>query len=352
MKTSLRALKIGGIIMLVTVTVGVAGYKIAGWPFIDAIFMVIITIFGVGYGEVHEESPGLRVFTMGVILSGCTSLIYLIGGFIQFLTEGEIQRVLGKRRMNAEIEKLTDHVIICGVGRIGRMLAEELSQAKHAFVIIESEPGRVEEAEQNGWLVCVGDATEESALEKAGVARARVLATVLPNDAANVFITLSARNLNPQVEIIARGETLSTEGKLVQAGANRVVLPAHIGAERIAHQILHPSADSLLTDKETMKELDAQLGELGIQFAEMQIPENSTLIGSNLSEVETQSKAQFLVVALDRANRERVLHPKPDMVIQAEDRLVFICHDDAVVDFTRNRQMRQRIQYRGASAED
>ncbi len=112
--------------MLATVIVGISGYLLAGWTFVDALFMVVITIFGVGYGEVHDESPGLRLFTIGIILAGCTSLIYLIGGFIQFLTEGEIQRVLGIRRMNAEIDKLKNHIIICGYGRIGRILATDL----------------------------------------------------------------------------------------------------------------------------------------------------------------------------------------------------------------------------------
>lgn len=335
--------------MVATVAVGVAGYMAAGWSVIDSVFMVVITIFGVGYGEVHEESSSLRVFTMGIILAGCTSLIYLIGGFIQFLTEGEIHRALGKRRMNAEIEKLENHVIICGLGRIGRMLAEELTKAGHHFVVVEADPSRVEEADTQGYLVIEGDATEEKFLERAGVGKARVLATVLPNDAANVFITLSARNLNSAIEIIARGESPSTEAKLIQAGATKVVLPAHIGAERIAHQILHPSTEDLLTDSSTMKGLDAHLGEMGIHFAEMEVPSGSALIGSNLSEVETQSKAQFLVVAIHRCNGERLMHPKPDTVLEANDRLIFVCHSDAVVDFIKNRQMRQKMQYRGAT---
>ena len=346
MKNSARALLIGFAIMAVTVVVGVLGYLAAGWSFIDAIFMVVITIFGVGYGEVREESPELRVFTMGIILAGCTSLVYLIGGFIQFLTEGEIQRLLGKRRMKTEIDKLNDHVIICGFGRIGRMLAEDLAKAERPFVVIESDAGKVEEA---NCLICEGDATDETTLQRAGIERAAVLATVLPNDAANVFITLSARSLNTDVEIIARGEEPSTEPKLMRAGASRVVLPAHIGAERIAHQILHPSAETLLNDNAAMKELDARLGEFGIQVAEMDVPPDSALVGANLSEVETHSRAQFLVVAIHRADGTQSLHPEPGEIVRAGDRLIFVCHKDAVVEFTKNRQMKKGIQYRGAS---
>jgi voltage-gated potassium channel len=348
MKNSVKALLIGSVIMLVTTVIGICGYLIAGWSLVDAVFMVVITIFGVGYGEVNAEGPELRIFTMGVILAGCTSLVYLMGGFVQFLTEGEIQRALGKRRMNAEIDRLKDHVIICGLGRIGRMLADELARAKRDFVVAEASPSKIQEADQAGFLVCEGDATEESVLLRAGVERARVLATVLPNDAANVFITLSARNLNPDLEIIARGEAISTEAKLKQAGASRVVLPAHIGAERIAHQILHPSVDELLRDRSALGELGAQLGELGIQIAEMQVPPGSALIRSNLAEVETQSEAQFLVVAIYRTDGSRILHPKPDTVIEANDRMIFVCHNDAVVEFAKNSRMRRQMNYRGS----
>lgn len=312
MKNSARSLLIGSLIMTITAAIGVGGYMAAGWSFVDAIFMVVITVFGVGYGEVHDESPGMRVFTIAIILLGCTSLIYLIGGFIQLFTEGELQRVLGKRRMNQEIEKLSQHVIICGLGRIGRLLAADLAKAGVPFVVIETDKDRVAEADAQKYLVLEGDSTDEVILQRAGVTRARLLATVVPNDAANVFITLSARNLNPTLEIIARGEMPSTEAKLFQAGATRVVLPAQIGAERIARQILHPSTEDLLENSDALKNLDGQLRGLGIHIEELEVPEESELIGSNLSKVETESKAPFLVVAINRADGQKLVHGHGD----------------------------------------
>ncbi len=215
-------------------------------------------------------------------------------------------------------------------------------------MIVEADEARAAEADAKKYLVCKGDGTEESTIYRVGVERARVLATVLPNDASNVFITLTARNLNPKLDIIARGETPSTEGKLFQAGATRVILPAHIGAERIAHQILHPSTENLLANNAALKNLDSQLGSLGIHIEEIEIPEESNLIGSNLSEVETRSGAQFLVVAIHRADGQDIVHPRPDTVIKAGDKLIFVCHSDAVVDFTRAKQMRRNVIYRGA----
>lgn len=336
MKNSGKSLLIGTGIMGITVLIGIFGYTLAGWSLIDAVFMVVITIFGVGYGEVHPAGTELRIFTMLIILAGCTSLIYLVGGFIQFLTEGEIQRMLGKRRMTQEIQKLNHHVIICGLGRIGRSLGEKLTQAGRPFLIIESNPVRVQEAEEQNWLVLQGDATEEGVLEEAGTTRAKVLATVLPNDATNVFITLSARNLNPNLEIIARGEIPSTEPKLFQAGASRVVLPAHIGAERIAGLVLHPSTDDLLANNDALKDLDEQLGGLGIHIQEMVIDDHSQLSGKTLAQLESLSNIQLLVVAIHREDGRDIVHPQPDVVLQPNDHLIYICHTGADADLLKH----------------
>lgn len=320
--------------MLMTTLVGISGYLIAGWTLIDAIFMVVITIFGVGYGEVQEEGPRLRVFTMGIILAGCTSLIYLIGGFIQFLTEGEIQKLMGTRRMNAEIEKLRSHAIICGFGRIGRVIADDLTRAGTPFVVIDNNHELAESDDTNEMLLCFGNATEDETLLKAGIEHASVLATVLPSDASNVFITLSARNLNASLKIIARGESPRTEAKLFQAGADRVVMPAQIGAERIAHQILHPHREALLESAEGLKVLDSQLGDLGIHIRDFDIPEDSSLVGTNLGKVESSTKDPFLVVAVHRAEGKEIVHPKPDTVIQSGDRLLLISHNQADLELT------------------
>jgi voltage-gated potassium channel Kch len=221
----------------VVMVVGVIGYLMAGWDLSDSIYMVVISIFTVGYGEVRPiQEEGLRGLTMGVIVLGCFSVIFVSGAFVQVLLEGQIRRVLGEKRMNAELKKLNKHAIICGYGRIGRMVAADLKAGQRPFIIVDKDPKRLESARESGYLTLEGEATEETVLLEAGVTRA----AVLPSDASNVFITLSARELNPDLTIIARGEDPSTERKLLQAGANRVVLPAHIGAERITHLILFP----------------------------------------------------------------------------------------------------------------
>ncbi|MEZ6046738.1 MAG: NAD-binding protein [Planctomycetaceae bacterium] len=212
MQSSLRKILIGTIFFVITNIIAIFGYWFAGWDMLEAIYMVIITIYGVGYGEVRPiETDAMKIFTMGVIITGCTSAIYVLGGFVQLIAEGELKRVLGVRRMTMGIEKLTNHVIVCGYGRVGRILARELRESNQEFVVIDTNQERLREAENSGLFVIIGDATEEKILEMAGVTKARVVASVLPDDAANVFITLTVRELNPEVEIIARGESPSTE---------------------------------------------------------------------------------------------------------------------------------------------
>ncbi|WP_186776450.1 potassium channel family protein [Rubripirellula reticaptiva] len=220
----------GGTFLLST-----AGYVIAGWSWVDAIYMVTITFFGVGYGEVHSiNTVWMKWFTMGVICAGCSSLIYVIGGIVQMLTEGEIEEIMGIRQRSREIDSLCDHTIVCGYGRVGQMLAAELRNQGQSLVILDCDPDRVDRAISDGFLAMEGNAVEDETLHEAGIFRAATLATVLPDDAANVFITLTARDLCETICIIARAECPTTERKLIRGGATHVVMPAAIGAIRIA----------------------------------------------------------------------------------------------------------------------
>ncbi|HEY0464837.1 MAG TPA: potassium channel family protein, partial [Polyangiaceae bacterium] len=260
-------LTVGVALIAIVICLGTAGYASAGWTISDAIYMVVITIFTVGYGEVRPiDTPWLHFLTVSLIVLGCTGMIFVTGALVQFLTASELQRLLGTKRMKNEIEQLKGHVIVCGFGRIGNMLARELKDGKISFLIVERAEARIAEARGLGYLALQGEATDEGVLREAGVTRARILATVLPDDAANVFITLSARSLNKALHIIARGEVPTTEGKLLQAGADEVVLPTHIGAERIAELILFPKTAALIRDDEHMRGLERSLHSLGLDL--------------------------------------------------------------------------------------
>ena len=230
-----HTLRTGLSVFVTTCIVGTVVYAYAGWGWLDAFYMVTITIFGVGYGEVRPVEPAwLKVFTTLFIFVGCSSLIYVVGGIVQLLAEGELQRIMGNRSRTKEIDQLSEHTIICGYGRVGRMLALDLAEQGQALVVMDSSPERVDDAVRDGHLAVEGDATDDHMLIRAGILQARTLATVLPNDAINVFITLSARDLSDTIQIIARAESATTERKLIRSGANDVVIPAAISANRIA----------------------------------------------------------------------------------------------------------------------
>ena len=179
-----------------------AAYMRAGWSFADAFYMVMLTLYTVGYGEVRPiDTAYLHGVTLATMILGCTGMILLTGVLVQVFTELQLRELFGVDRAQGQIDKLDNHVIVCGFGRIGQMLAKDLSSGGARFVILERSPGKIGDIRGMGYLAMAGDGTDEAALLAAGIERARVLATVLPDDAANVFITLSARNLNPKLEI-------------------------------------------------------------------------------------------------------------------------------------------------------
>jgi voltage-gated potassium channel len=350
MTHSLRRILIGGVIFAIICLTAVTGYMIAGWSFLDAVYMVIITVFGVGYGETQPlASSGLKVFTMGVIVAGCSSGIYVVGGFVHMLAEGEIIRALGTRRMSKGIEKLNGHALICGYGRVGQMLAHDLLVAEKLFVVVDNSESRIGEAQAAGYLAVLGSASEERTLLAAGIERARVLATVLPDDSANVFITLTARELNPTIEIIARAESPSTEKKLLRSGASRVVMPALIGATKIAHMIISPSADELLRETVTNLRLNEDLKQIGLEMIEIALQADSQLVGRTVADIEVSGRGGLVVVALKKADGTLLRNPRSDTPLGAKDIFVILGHSEALPQITRRVNARVAMTYRGAS---
>lgn len=317
---------VNGLAFIVVVMVlGTFGYMQAGWSGSDAFYMVIITIFSVGYGEVHPiDTPALHALTTSLIVLGCTGMIFMTGALVQFFTLSEIQQFFGFKRMKNEIEHLRDHVIVCGFGRIGNMLARDLRAGKAQFVIIERGEARVHEVRALGYLCIQGEATDEAVLVAAGIGRARVLATVLPDDAANVFITLSARSLSKTLHIIARGELPSTEGKLLHAGANEVVLPTHIGAERIAEMILYPDTVQLIRNSEPMRGFERGLHSLGLGLEVVSAAEGSAFAGLSIEAIESQVNGAFLIVAINRKDGSTVMRPPSSTRIAPGDGVIVI----------------------------
>ncbi len=314
--------------VLVVTALATAAYMHAGWTFGAAIYMVLLTIYTVGYGEVHPvNTPYLHGVTIATMIFGCTGMILVSAALVQTLTVYQIQQILGVTRLKSEIDKLKRHVIVCGFGRIGVMLAKELAAARTPFLIVERSDKRYAEARELGYLALQGDATDETVLVAAGVDRASTLATVLPDDAANVFITLSGRSLNKALHIIARGETPSTENKLLQAGANKVVMPTHIGAERIAEMILFPETARVIRGSERMREFEKVLVDLGLGMEVVVAREDSQACGLTIAELERRAAGAFFIVQVNPQGGEPDARPDPGRVIAAGDGLVVVGRD-------------------------
>lgn len=304
------------------------GYIVLGWEPLKAFYMVIITVFAVGYGEVLPvKSVAAHVWTILVILSGWSAVVFTLGGVIKSVTEGELQRARETARKQRIMEKLRNHVIICGYGRMGQTLAAENGVS---FVVIDRDEERVAQVEADGYISMRGDATDEHVLERVGIERASTLATVLPQDALNVFITLTARNLSPSVRIIARGEQVSTEKKLIHAGANEVILPATIGALRIAHSIVEPTVAGLM--REIGGNLD--LRGLGVEIDELQLHRRAHLIGKTVGEIHRLSEGAVMVIAVRRG----------DNILRADLENIALQQGDALIAISRTQDLPAIIQ--------
>src|ERR1700761_6745890 len=233
----------------------------------------------------------------------------LTPALIQVFTYSFFQQILGENRVKTDINKLKGHVIVCGFGRIGVMLAKDLAAGGTDFVILDRHENRLEQAKALGYLCWQGEATDETSLTAVGIRRAATLATVLPDDAANVFITLSARSLNPNLKIIARGEVPSTEIKLIQAGADKVVLPTHIGAERIAQMILFPETARFIRGSGEMRDFEKVLHNLGLDLEVVVAAERSAADGVTIGELESRAKGAFFVVQINHRSGEVITRP-------------------------------------------
>ncbi|MEM9644771.1 MAG: potassium channel protein [Planctomycetota bacterium] len=341
----------GGLLFLLVCVVAVAGYVAAGWKLDDAIYMVVITIFGVGYGEVKPiESTGLRALTMTVIIAGYGAVIYTVGGFMQMVVDGELKRVMGARRMTKGIEGLQGHTIVCGMGRLGTILARQLHESEKPFVVIDADLERLQDGEQRGYLVLHGDATEEEILDQAGISRASTVAAVMSLDATNVFVTITAREMNPDVTIIARGQNPRTEKKLLGCGANSVVLPTAIGAQKIAQLITHPTAESILRQIQNQSTLLDDLGHIQLQFSEFEIRTDSDLANRAMSEIKIRGNHAFLIVGIRRTDDSIELNPAPEMILNPGDIVIVLGHQNDLPEIAKRFSLKQpTMTYRGAT---
>ena len=297
---------------------GAVGYiVIEGWSFMDALYMTVITLATVGYGEVHEISPEGRLFTVILIFLGVGFFLYVVGNVIQFLVEGRIRHVLGRRILDKQISKLKNHFIVCGYGRVGRALCSYLIQKHIDVVVIEQNPNRVSAMDEDGILYIMGGATDEAILMKAGIKRARGIISVLGSDADNVFLVLIAKRLNPKISVVARANQNETEQTLYSAGADKVVSPFALGARRIAHAILRPNVIHFL-------ELAFADDDTDINVEEIPVNVSSKLVNVSLQESGLRQNFDLIIISIRKADGAMCFNPKASDRFEAGDTVIAV----------------------------
>jgi len=293
---------------------GTAGYMvIEGWNFLDSLYMTVTTLTTVGYREVHEPSSRGMVFTIVLIVSGVGTVLYALTIGARVIIEGELREIFGRKKLEKMLRELSGHYIICGYGRMGKIIARELREEKVKFVVIEKDPEALDGAE--GTLALKGDATHDEVLKETGIHKARGLISVLPTDAENLFVVLSARVLNPNLFIVARAIEEGSEQKLLRAGATKVVSPYHIGGLRMAHTVLKPTVVDFL-------EFATRSGNLELQMEEIQIQEGSSLIGLTLEECGIGKELGVIIVAIKQQTGETRFNPTFRSTVRVGDTLI------------------------------
>ncbi|HDZ90948.1 MAG: potassium channel protein [Deltaproteobacteria bacterium] len=311
-----RSIIRGFILLALIILVGTGGYMlIEGWSAFEALYMTVITITTVGYGEVRTVSEPGRVFTVFLIFMGMGIMAYTLGIVAQMMVGFQLRAIIGRRKLGLKKRSLRNHYIICGYGRIGNIIAHELEANAIPVIVIDNAPEAGESLEREGIPYIVDDATSEDVLREAGIERAKGLVAVVLSDADNLFLTMTARGLNPDLFILARADEKPTERKLLRAGANKVVLPYLIGGRRMVQTILRPAVTDFIDFTLHGKNIE-------LKMEELPVGERSRLAGVRLADSGVRQEMNVIIVAIRDKDGKMSFNPSSESRIRAGDTLV------------------------------
>ncbi len=318
LRIPLKRMYRASILLLFTLVMGTLGFwQIENYTPLDAVYMTVITMSTVGFGTVRELSAGGKVFSIALIIISASTFLYAITTITTFVVEGEVQQIFNRYRVNKKVATLRDHIIICGLGRNGREVAAELVRQDQTFVVIEQDQQVLDDfQEQYGIkiLAIVGDASHEDVLEKANINDAKGLVSTVSSDAENVYISLTAREMCPHLEIVARASNESSISKLKRAGANKVILPNLIGGRKMANLITRPALTEFM-------DMVTGEGNPDIHLEMFLCIDQEKLIGQTLADLHVRARTGAVVIGYKRSDRNVELNPPVHRMIESEDRM-------------------------------
>lgn len=305
-------------LILIVVVLGVVGFwLVEGWGFVDCLYMTIMTLSMVGYGEVHPLSQNGKIFAIVLMVFGIITVVYALGIVVKFVVEGQLTKIMGRSRMEKLLDKLKDHYIICGYGRVGGYVCREFKARKVPFVIIEKDSENIESLSRTDNIYLEGDATDDEILKAAKIDRARGIVSTIASEADNVYLALSARYLNPGLTITCRADSEQAERKIQRAGADRVISPYVIGGYRMALATLRPNVVDFL-------QVSAAGPKGNFRIEEFYIKENSPLANVKLKDTDIRYKLGLMVVGIRKPEKGMIRNPAADTVIEPGDIIILL----------------------------
>ena len=320
-------LKFTLIILFTIFIIGTVGFHfIEGWSFVDSFYACIITLSTVGYGDFVPETTAGKFFAVFIIIFGVGMMFYSLILMAETFIEARLQNLLGRGKLEKIIEKMNNHYIICGGGRIGFLICRELMAGKMPCVVIDNNPEVIQRAQDEGFLCFKGDATQDKILIEAGIKRAKGVVCVLPSDAENLYVILTAKELNQQVYIISRSEEEASEHRLMRAGADRVMSPYTLGGVRMAMAILRPAMLDFI-------EITTRQQSLELRMEEISICKGSPFITQSLEDSGIRKRYGLIIVAVKKDSGKMIFNPMANYIIAEGDRLIAMGEDENVKQF-------------------
>ena len=309
--------------------IGTLGFHIIeGWNLTESLYTTVITLSTVGYGDFYPETEKGKIFTIILIIFGVGTMLYTVVLFTETMVEARFRSILGRGRLEKMLKKLNDHYIICGCGRIGYLICKELTAEKIDFVVVDNNPETIQKIEEEGFIYYKGDASQDKTLIAAGIKRAKGIVCALPTDPENLYVILTAKELNPNIYILSRSEEMESEHRLLRAGADRVMSPYTLGGMRMAMAITKPAMLDFI-------EITTRRQSLELRMEELAICDGSPFIGKSLEESEIRHRFGLIIVAVKKDTGKIIFNPLANYINSNGDKLIALGENENVSRFAK-----------------